>query len=138
MADFPTPVVALARLKVPRNFSSRNPQMRRDLASALRTRTHDLAPPPSRRAGQPRASPRVASGTATRSTGCGPQLRAHPCHGCPDREDHARWAERWFKLDKDVRDLRRRVEERTNTVARAVRPGVRGADGTRLPRRRSR
>ena len=46
LADFPTPVVALSRLKVPRNFSSRNPQMRRDLASALRSRTHDLAPPP--------------------------------------------------------------------------------------------
>jgi len=23
------------------------------------------------------------------------QLRAHPCHGCPDREDHARWADTW-------------------------------------------
>ena len=49
LADFPTPVVALTRVKVPRNFSSRNPQMRRDLASALRSRTHDLAPPPSER-----------------------------------------------------------------------------------------
>src|SRR5204862_454054 len=50
VADFPTPVVALTRLKVPRNFSSRNPQMRRDLASALRTRTHHLAPSPPGRA----------------------------------------------------------------------------------------
>ena len=21
------------------------------------------------------------------------ELKAHPCHQCPDREDHARWAE---------------------------------------------
>ena len=45
-------------------------------------------------------------------------LRAHPCHACPDREEHDRWAQRWFKLDRDAATLRRRVETRTNTVAR--------------------
>ena len=45
-------------------------------------------------------------------------LKAHPCHACPDREDHARWAERYFKLDRDAATLKRRVERRTNTVAR--------------------
>jgi ATP-dependent RNA helicase HelY len=120
LADFPTPVVAVTRLKVPRNFSSRNPQMRRDLASALRTRTHDLAPPPpSRDRGSSRAS---AGDRVSRPDDEIDKLRAaladHPCHGCPDREDHARWAERWFKLDRDAATLRRRVEERTNTVAR--------------------
>jgi ATP-dependent RNA helicase HelY len=115
VADFPTPVIALTRMKVPRNFSSRNPQMRRDLASALRTRTHDLAPPPpsrsgARRSGSSRPNEEI---DRVRTT-----LRTHPCHACPEREDHARWAERWFKLDKEARTLRRRVEERTNTVAR--------------------
>jgi len=46
------------------------------------------------------------------------QLRDHPCHDCPDREDHAGWAERWFKLDRDAKTLQRRVDQRTNTVAR--------------------
>ena len=46
------------------------------------------------------------------------QLRAHPCHDCPDREDHARWAERYFKLDRDAKTLKRRIEQRTNTIAR--------------------
>ncbi len=45
-------------------------------------------------------------------------MRAHPCHGCSDREDHARWSERWFKLQRDTDTLRRRIERRTNTVAR--------------------
>ena len=45
-------------------------------------------------------------------------LKAHPCHQCPDREDHARWSERWFKLDRDSNTLRRRIEQRTNTIAR--------------------
>ncbi|HWU19889.1 MAG TPA: RNA helicase, partial [Nocardioides sp.] len=46
------------------------------------------------------------------------ELKAHPCDSCPDREDHARWAERWFKLHHDTETLSRRVERRTNTVAR--------------------
>ena len=42
MIDFPTPVQALTTVKLPRNFNGRNPQMRRDLASALRTKTRDM------------------------------------------------------------------------------------------------
>ena len=44
--DFPVPVASVATVRVPKSFNGRNPQMRRDLASALRSRTHDLAPPP--------------------------------------------------------------------------------------------
>jgi ATP-dependent RNA helicase HelY len=46
------------------------------------------------------------------------QLRAHPCHGCSDREQHARWAERYWRLRRDTDGLRRRVENRTNSIAR--------------------
>jgi len=113
VTDFPTPVQALTRLKVPRNFNARDPQMRRDLASALRTRTHDLAPPPSRRPKGPRPEGHDAEIARLRA-----DMKAHPCHQCPDREDHARWAERWFKLDRDARTLKRRVDNRTNTIAR--------------------
>ncbi len=109
--DFPTPVTATTRLRLPRGFNPRNPQMRRDLASSLRAATHNLTPPPPTREREPAwddpAVERLRS-----------ELRAHPCHDCPDREDHARWAERWFKLDRDAKTLERRVEQRTNTVAR--------------------
>jgi ATP-dependent RNA helicase HelY len=110
--DFPTPVEPLTRLRVPKGFNARNAQQRRDLASALRSRTHDLTPPPrrSRADGSTRGSPGV---DALRQ-----RLKEHPCHDCPDREDHARWAERWFKLERDAATLRRRIEQRTNTVAR--------------------
>jgi len=112
--DFPTPVRSLTRVKVPKNFNGRNPQMRRDLASALRTRTHDLTPPPpSRRAKAPRPAGDEREIERLRAA-----LKAHPCHRCPDREEHARWAERWFKLDRDAKTLKRRVEQRTNTIAR--------------------
>jgi ATP-dependent RNA helicase HelY len=46
------------------------------------------------------------------------QLRSHPCHGCAEREDHARWAERWWRLKRETDGLARRIEGRTNTIAR--------------------
>ncbi|MEV4688201.1 DEAD/DEAH box helicase [Microbacterium sp. LWH3-1.2] len=46
------------------------------------------------------------------------QMQRHPCHQCPDREHHARWAERYWKLKRDVDKLRRQIETRTGTVAR--------------------
>ncbi|MGI8645287.1 MAG: DEAD/DEAH box helicase [Nocardioides sp.] len=114
--DFPTPVRAMGRVRVPRSFNGRNPQARRDLASALRAKTHDLAPPPPsvERASRTSRPPQVTVVVDRLRT----QLREHPCHACPDREDHARWGERWFKLDRDSATLRRRIETRTNTVAR--------------------
>jgi ATP-dependent RNA helicase HelY len=45
-------------------------------------------------------------------------LRAHPCHGCAEREEHARWAERHHRLLRETEALRRRIEGRTNTIAR--------------------
>jgi superfamily II RNA helicase len=45
-------------------------------------------------------------------------LRAHPCHRCPDREEHARWAERHARLARETGDLRRRMEGRTGSLGR--------------------
>jgi ATP-dependent RNA helicase HelY len=46
------------------------------------------------------------------------QIRQHPCHGCDEREVHARWAERYHRLLRETRGLERRVENRTNSIAR--------------------
>ncbi len=45
-------------------------------------------------------------------------MRAHACHACADREDHARWAERWWRLRRDTDTLVRQINERTGAVAR--------------------
>ncbi|MCD6638372.1 MAG: DEAD/DEAH box helicase [Nocardioides sp.] len=114
-ADFPEPVEAIARMRVPRNFNGRNPAMRRDLATALRARVRGLdTSGPSRE----RRDAVTGSATEREISRLRQELKAHPCHGCPDREDHARWAERWFKLQRDTETLQRRVENRTNSVAR--------------------
>ncbi len=113
VVDFPAPVTALSRLRIPRQFNPRNPQMRRDLAATLRNATHGLAPVPPVRETHVRPTRQDREIETLRR-----ELREHPCHACPDREEHARWAERWFKLDRDAATLERRVEQRTNTVAR--------------------
>lgn len=114
--DFQTPVEALTRMRLPKSFNGRNPAMRRDLASALRTKTHNLTPPPPRRTTSQDAF--VESPIDREIAELRTKLKQHPCHQCPEREDHARWAERSFKLGRDAETLKRRVESRTNTVAR--------------------
>ena len=44
------------------------------------------------------------------------ELRRHPCHGCSDRESHARWAERWWRLERDTENVRRQITQRTGAI----------------------
>ena len=113
--DFPVPVEAIGRMRIPKSFNGRNPAMRRDLATQLRARARDDASPTPRRTTQDSFSDTPADREIGRLRA---ELKAHPCHQCPEREDHARWAERYFKLERDTETLKRRVETRTNTVAR--------------------
>jgi len=46
------------------------------------------------------------------------ELRSHRCHQCPDREAHARWAERWHKLDREISAVLKQIDSRTNQVAK--------------------
>ncbi|HXT90214.1 MAG TPA: DEAD/DEAH box helicase [Trebonia sp.] len=46
------------------------------------------------------------------------KLRRHPCHACPDREQHARYAERYFRQMKEVDELEHQVAGRRHVIAR--------------------
>jgi ATP-dependent RNA helicase HelY len=46
------------------------------------------------------------------------RLRAHPCHGCPDREAHARWANRLDRAEREHAALEERIAARTSSIAR--------------------
>ncbi|MGW7087915.1 DEAD/DEAH box helicase [Streptomyces sp. NPDC054871] len=109
--DFPVPVEALERMRIPKSFNARSPQSRRDLASALRTKAGHIVPERHRKGRAAAADDREIARLRT-------ELRAHPCHGCDEREDHARWAERYYRLRRDTVQLERRIEGRTNTIAR--------------------
>jgi ATP-dependent RNA helicase HelY len=111
MVEFSSAVEPLGRVKVPRNFNPRSPQARRDLASSLRALGLDS------NGGRPRRDRSAAADDAELAR-LRRELRSHPCHGCAEREDHARWAERWQKLRRDTDVLRQKVRGRTGSIAR--------------------
>ena len=111
-ADFPGPVDVLDRIRVPKHFNHRSPAARRDLAAQLSATGLD------RHAGGGRRRNRAVSGEDPEIALLKVQLRQHPCHACPDREDHARWAERRWRLQRDTDALREKVAGRTGSLAR--------------------
>jgi ATP-dependent RNA helicase HelY len=112
VGDFRDPVEPLARIRVPRSFNPRAAASRRDLAARVRSSVPEGAGTGRRRRrGSVAADDEVLDDLRRR-------LRSHPCHGCDEREDHARWAERRQRLQRETDQLQRRVESRTNTVAR--------------------
>jgi len=114
-ADFPVPVTPIDRVRIPSWFSARSAKHRRDLASTVRNKLagHDLARPP--RAGRDNGS---GGGHDAEIERLRRRLRQHPCHGCPDREEHARQAERYHRLQREADDLERRVAGRTHVITR--------------------
>jgi ATP-dependent RNA helicase HelY len=110
LADFPGPVESLGHLTVPRNVNHRTPQTRRDLASSLRS----LGLAPGGRPGRQRSQ--AADDDALSRLRA--DLRRHPVHGCDDREQHMRWAERWHRLRSDTDALERKVAGKTSSIGR--------------------
>jgi ATP-dependent RNA helicase HelY len=110
--DFGEPVKPLARVRVPKHFNHRSPQERRDLSAALRAATSDVAP--ARRAGRSRS----AAADDTELARLRERMRQHPCHACPDRDEHARWAERRWRLGRETEALQAKVASRTGSLAR--------------------
>ena len=113
LVDVPEPVEAVTHVKVPPHFNPKSPKSRRDLATTLRIAVpHGFEDSPRQRARE------VTAAESERVQRLRAELKAHPCHQCPDRETHARWAERWWRLKRETVGLQRKVEGRTNTVAR--------------------
>jgi ATP-dependent RNA helicase HelY len=109
--DIPSPVEPVMNLSVPKHFNARNAKSRKDLAATMRIKVpHDQRA--QRHAGS------AVSGEQMRVSELRRQMRRHPCHGCPDRESHARWAERWWRLRRETDRVARTVEGRSNSVAR--------------------
>ncbi|MBX3099703.1 MAG: DEAD/DEAH box helicase [Salinibacterium sp.] len=46
------------------------------------------------------------------------RLKQHACHACPERESHSRWAERYWRLKRDVDQLTAQIRTRTGAVAK--------------------
>jgi ATP-dependent RNA helicase HelY len=114
LTDFPTPVSPIDRLRIPNSFSARSPQHRRDLVASMRNKLagRDVGRPP--RPGSQRPDRSAQSEIA----GLRRRLRQHPCHGCADREAHARQAEQRIRLEREVASLEASVAARSHVIAR--------------------
>ena len=126
VADFPVPAEVVGKIRIPGSFSPRSPQHRRDLAATMRNSTSrggDPPRPPRSRGDSipPNPPGRPAGGSAAADGDVADlrrRLRRHPCHDCPDRENHARYAERYMRLARETEALERRVAGRSHVIAR--------------------
>jgi ATP-dependent RNA helicase HelY len=131
VADFPVPAEVIDKIRIPGSFSPRSPQHRKDLAATMRNRLSNPGgatprdPPDHGGAARPPVPPRLPSGEDSGSSGPGDdvaelrrRMRRHPCHDCPEREDHARYAERYMRLRRETEAVERRVAGRSHVIAR--------------------
>ncbi|MFF1383304.1 DEAD/DEAH box helicase [Arthrobacter sp. NPDC058288] len=117
--DLEGPITPVTRVRIPKSFNAKVPKSRKDLASSVRNAIRENRPPApgnarntdfGRAAAQPDVEKRISDLRLA--------LRSHPCHGCSEREDHARWSERWWKLRRETDGLIREIQGRTNTIAK--------------------
>jgi len=107
--DFASPPHAMSQMKISGAFSARKPESRKRLAAELRTRTADLT--------APRPSRPVVEGDAEVAR-LRREIRAHPCHGCDEREDHARWAQLRARALQESSAIQARIGQRASTLGK--------------------
>jgi ATP-dependent RNA helicase HelY len=98
---------------LPKRVEHRQPKVRRDLASALRSAAAGLDVPSRRRGADPDGGfhdPELAS--------LRDELRRHPAHNSPDVEAQVREAERYLRIERDNAQLEKKVAAATNSLAR--------------------
>jgi ATP-dependent RNA helicase HelY len=114
VAELRRPPAVVGTVRVPRSFNAKVPAARRSLVAQMRAAAHrpepDTAVVP---------SPPTRGGTDEQVQRLQETLRAHPCHGCPDRDEHARWAERRWALQREYDRIERSVERRSTSIANA-------------------
>ena len=114
-ADYSGASDPLGSMQLPKRVEHRNPRMRRDLASALRSASEGLDVPSAKgkRSGPPKerdVDPELA--------GLREQMRRHSAHDLPDREAKARLAERYMRIERDNEQIRQKIAAATNSLAR--------------------
>lgn len=115
-ADYSGTSAPLGSMPLPKRVEHRNPRARRDLASALNSAAERLDVPPKKgkRSGPANSDRDIDPELAALRE----QLRAHPVHHRPDREEKARLAERYLRIEKDNEQIRQKVAAATNSLAR--------------------
>ena len=112
LTDFPIPPPIGGRMKIGKHFNPKDAASRRNLAAALRARLSEIDLD-GKRGRQIGVDPEIQGHIEQRRAA----LQHHPCHRCPERETHARWAERALRLERETARLKARMNSRSNTIA---------------------
>jgi len=107
-ADFRGPVPSLGRIRLGKHTDHRSPQTRRDIASALASSGISA----------PARGARTASTDDAEIAVLRRAVRAHPVHGCADRDQHLQWARRRERLVNENRGLAARVDAARGSLGR--------------------
>jgi len=105
----------LGRIELPRRYPWKHKERGEVLASLKRFQPPpEAVEPPDTSEAAERAPPQpdLPAGSVWEA------IRAHPCHECPDRAEHERWAARVDDLTKELATQRRRLRTRTEGLAR--------------------
>ncbi len=113
-ADFTGASAAVGTMSLPKRVEHRQPRVRRDLASALRSAAAGLVIPEGRR----RRGGDVDADTNPELAALRDELRRHPAHSRPDREDMTRVGERFLRVERENSQLRQKIAAATNSLAR--------------------
>ncbi|MBP1822408.1 RNA helicase [Mycobacterium sp. OAE908] len=114
-ADYSGASDPLGSMQLPKRVEHRNPRMRRDLASALRSASEGLDVPSAR---NKRSGPAKERDVDPELAGLREQMRRHPAHDLPEREAKARLAERYMRIERDNEQIRQKIAAATNSLAR--------------------
>ncbi|OBF61868.1 DEAD/DEAH box helicase [Mycobacterium sp. 852002-51971_SCH5477799-a] len=114
-ADYSGASARVGSMALPKRVEHRQPRVRRDLASALRSAAAGLTVPARHRGGRGDGDgafhdPELAS--------LREQLRRHSSHGTPGLEEQVRQAERYLRIERDNAQLEKKVAAATNSLAR--------------------
>jgi ATP-dependent RNA helicase HelY len=113
--ELQAPPVPVERIRLPGAGNPRQSAYRQEIGVALR----QLDPPGLDVADLP-GDPHRDRGPSPEVVALHEEIRAHPCHACPDRAEHERWQHRYDELDDEARDLRQRVSARTGNLVRQL------------------
>ena len=113
-ADYAGASARLGSMSLPKRVEHRQPRVRRDVASALRSAAEGLdVPSLSRRrgaAGEPDVDPELARLRRA--------MKQHAVHEYPNRDALVRVAENYLRIERDNAELEKKIAAATNSLAR--------------------
>ncbi|KBZ62376.1 ATP dependent DNA helicase HelY [Mycobacterium [tuberculosis] TKK-01-0051] len=117
-ADYSGASAPVGSMSLPKRVEHRQPRVRRDLASALRSAAAGLTIPARRRGGRGDSDGEYGAFHDPELASLREQLRRHPSHNTPGLEAQVRQAERYLRIERDNAQLEKKVAAATNSLAR--------------------